>query len=305
MPRVTHPLGPIALGVASHVLAGMMPFLVATAIGRIGLVPATAWMYAIGALGLIIALTAGRWRRTFLHESLAVWRSEHRRRVVVGLIGFLIAGVSYYFGLSRSARVAEYVFLTRLDWLFQAAVAILLLREPWTRSGLLGGAIAMTGGLLLIGAGALGISGVTGALVYILASLAGYGSFTPITVARGKPGAATLMVWRHWVTTLGFAAWLGLQRPEAMPDGVSLLLCAGGATGIVTLFLLRFVALTALPLWVLSVQAPVQAMVAVGMTFALGGTLPATTYVALALIVAGEGLVAAGEARRAASLQPA
>jgi len=299
MVRATHSVGLIGLGAASHVLAGLLPFMVARAIGRLGLVPATTWMYGIGAVALLVALLVGRWRRTFVDESTAVWQSPHRWHLVLGLAGFLVAGVAYYFGLSRSPRVAEYVFLTRLDWLLQAAVAILILREPWTSQGLIGGVIALTGGLLLTWTSALGTSGLVAALVYIVASLAGYGGFKPITTWRGRAGAATLMVWRHWINTLGFAALLAMQPTVATPDGVGLLLCAVGAVAIITLFLLRFTALTALPLWVLSVQAPVQATVAIVMTFVTGGSLPAVTYLAIALVVVGEGFVAVGEARRA------
>jgi hypothetical protein len=57
---------------------------------------------------------------------------------------------------------------------------------------------------------------------------------------------------------------------------------------------------------VLSVQAPVQAMVAILMTYATGGTLPPQTMVAIGLVVAGEYFVAMGDLERKSSgRQPA
>ena len=72
------------------------------------------------------------------------------------LAGFLVAGVAFYVGLAGSSRVAEYVFLTRLDWIVQAPVAILVLREPWTGRGLAGAAVALAGGLLIVWTGVVG-----------------------------------------------------------------------------------------------------------------------------------------------------
>lgn len=297
-------IDPITLGLASHTLAGIFPFMAASAISRLGLIPATAWIYGIGALGLLAALVVGDWRRAFIAESTAMWQSAFRGRLILGLGGFLVAGVAYYSGLAHSPRVAEYVFITRLDWLLQAPVAILLLNEPWTRQGLVGGLVALTGGVMLAWTGALGTSGLVAALLYIAASLAGYGGVKPISAARGTRGAVTLMVWRHWINALGFAALLATQPAAAVPDGVGMLMAAAGSVAIILLFLLRFAALTRLPLWVLSVQAPVQAIVAILVTLATGSTLPLPTLTAIALVVAGEALVGASHARRFAADGP-
>ena len=296
---MTRSNGPISLGLASHVLAGLFPFLAATVISRLGLLPATAWIYGIGAVVLLAALGVGRWRRTFIAESRAVWTSPFRWPVVAGLAGFLIAGVAYYTGLARSPLVAEYVFITRLDWILQAPFAILVLRESWTRQGLAGGLIALTGGVMLSWTGSVGASGLTAAMIYIVASLAGYTGFKPVAAARGARGAVTLTVWRHWINAVGFAALVMVLGPRAaVHDTAGLWLAAAGAVVIFALFLLRFSALTGLPLWVLSVQAPVQAFVAILLTFLSGATLPVQTVIAIGLIVTGECLVALGEAQR-------
>jgi drug/metabolite transporter (DMT)-like permease len=295
-----HSVNPVGLGLASHVLAGLFPFLAATAISRLGLLPATAWIYGIGAVGLAASLALGRWRRAFIDESSTLWQSASRWIILAGLAGFLVAGVAYYAGLARSPVVAEYVFITRLDWILQAPFAILILREPWTRPGLAGGLIALTGGVMLSWTGSIGASGLGFALIYVLASLAGYTAFKPIAAARGAKGAVTLTVWRHWVNTLGFVVLAALQTSGVAPDNGGLLLAVAGAVAILALFLLRFTALTGLPLWVLSVQAPVQAFIAILMTFVMGATLPVSTVIAIGLVVSGECLVALGEARQVA-----
>jgi len=89
-----------------------------------------------------------------------------------------------------------------------------------------------------------------------------------------------------------------LQDPERLAAlearvGVNGGLMVAGLAGvlIVVLFFLRFVALTGLPLWVLSAQAPAQALIAVAVTVATGGTLPFSSLLAIVLIVAGEVLV--------------
>lgn len=288
------------LGLASHALAGIFPFIAAAAIARLGLVPATTLIYGIGAAGLVLSLTARRWRGIVAVETRALWRADVRWRFAGGLAGFLVAGVAYYVGLARSPRVAEYIFITRLDWILQAPVAILLLREPWTRAGLAGGAIALAGGVLLAWTGSIGPSGLIAALIYIVASLAGYACFTPLSAARGPRGAATLTAWRHWINTMGFVALLLTIGGSTAPiDATGFVLGVAGAVAIVLMFLLRFTALTGIPLWVLSVQAPVQASVAVLVTLLAGGTLPLATIVAIALVVVGEYVVAVSQMRRA------
>jgi drug/metabolite transporter (DMT)-like permease len=190
--------------------------------------------------------------------------------------------------------VAEYVFLTRLDWLVQAPVAIVLLKERWTARGLAGGALALSGGILLAWSGSMGSSGMAAALIYILASLVGYSFFKRLSATRGMRGAVALTVWRHWVNTAGFVllALFVTGLPASWPAG-GLLLAAAAGVILVVLFLLRFAALTGIPLWVLAVQAPTQALVAVLVTFATAGTLPALTLAAIVLIVAGEAIVTA------------
>src|SRR5690606_5289006 len=122
-----------------------------------------------------------RWRHLVDAETRALWRPAVRTGFVGGLAGFLVAGVAYYVGLTHSPRVAEYIFLTRLDWILQAPVAVLLLREPWTRKGVTGGAIALAGGVMLAWTGSIGSSGLMAAAIYVVASLAGYAWFTPLS----------------------------------------------------------------------------------------------------------------------------
>jgi len=296
------PVPAIGLGLSSHVLAGLSPFVMSAVIVRLGLIPGMALVYGIGAVGLVAALAWPRGRATVVAETRALWSPPLRRAFTGGLAGFLVAGVAYYVGLERSPRVAEYIFLTRLDWILQAPVAILLLREPWTGRGLAGGALALAGGIMLVWTGAFGPSGLAAALVYILASLAGYACFTPISASRGVRGAATLTVWRHWINALGFAFLLAaFGSGAAAPDASAWMLAGAGAVVIVVLFLLRFTALTGLPLWVLSVQAPVQAMVAVAASLLTGAALPLTTVAAISMIVIGEVIVTSSQVRRAAA----
>lgn len=297
------PTTTIGLGLSSHVLAGISPFVMSAVIVRLGLIPGMTLVYGIGAAALVAALAWPGWRGTVAAETRVLWAPPLRRAFAGGLAGFLVAGVAYYVGLERSPRVAEYIFLTRLDWILQAPVAILVLREPWTRGGIAGGTLALSGGIVLAWTGSIGPSGIVAALIYIVASLAGYAGFTPISAARGKRGAAALTVWRHWINTLGFLALLFLSSVESGAasafDASAIGLAGAGAAVIVLLFLLRFTALTGIPLWVLSVQAPVQALVAVGVTFLTGGDLPLTTITAIAMIVAGEAVVSASQMSQA------
>ncbi len=294
----------LTLGFLSHVLAGLSPFFVAGVIGRAGLLPGTALVYACGALLLGAALVLRTVSRPFLAETRAFAGPGMRQLVLGSLAGFLVAGVSYYHGLVESSRVAEYVFLTRLDWLVQAPVALLVLGEAWTRRALAGAALALGGGLILTWSGAIGADGLLFAAAYIVASLIGYLCAAPVTRARGLRGALTLTFWRHWTNTAGFVALaagagtLGTGTADATLTPATLALAATSGVVLIGLFLARFAALTRVPLWVLSAQAPVQALVAVGASLATEGWLPLTSGVAIALIVTGEWLVTARPARR-------
>ena len=263
------------------------------AISRLGLTTGTALIYLAGTVVITATLVHSRVRAVLATETVALIRNSATRRLfLLGLAGFLVAGVAYYVGLARTPRVAEYVFLTRLDWLVQAAVAIIWLREPWTGRGLAGGTLGLAGGLLLAWSGAFGPSGLTAAGIYVLASLAGYSCFTPLAAARGTHGALALTMWRHWVNTAGFLALaVVLTTPTSSPSPLGLALAAFGGLAIVVLFLLRFTALTGLPLWVLSAQAPTQALVAIAISLVTTGSLRATTLAGMALVVVGEVLV--------------
>jgi drug/metabolite transporter (DMT)-like permease len=283
-----------SFGIASHVLAGALPFVSSGTMRRLGLFQGVASLYAVGSIVLAVSLARGPVRSALARETRALLAGGHRTPFLLGLAGFAIAGVAYYVGLADSPQVAEYVFLTRLDWLVQAPVAILLLGEPWTRRGLTGGVLALAGGVLLTWTGSIGTSGIAAAGIYIAASLAGYSYFKRLSAARGSPGAVALTMWRHWVNTAGFtllAFAAGQPASGWTVDGLGLAALAGVL--IVILFLLRFMALTGIPLWVLAVQAPTQALVAIVVTLATGGSLPAPTLVAIGLVVAGEVLVTA------------
>jgi len=286
-------MSPAALGLASHVLAGLSPFVVAAVMSRIGLLPATASIYLVGLALLACVLAAPRLRRALVVETTALWHGPLRIVFLGSLAGFLVAGIAYYQGLMRSPRVAEYVFLTRLDWLVQAPVAMLLLKEPWSRAGVAGGIMALAGGLALASAGAIGVSGLAAAGVYIVASLVGYLCASPVTTARGFAGAASLTAWRHAVNTAGFVV-LALVAAPAWPlpdDPRTVGLIVLGGCVLLGLFLLRFASLTRLPLWVLSAQAPAQALVAVTASRVTEGPLPVSTMLAVLLIVIGEVIV--------------
>lgn len=292
-------LDPVVLGFASHLLAGALPFLSAGAIARLGLLPGTAALYLAGSAVIAAAVVAPRVRARLAAETGVFGRPASRTAFIAGLAGFLVAGVAYYVGLAHAVglgsatRVAEYIFLTRLDWLVQAAFAVVWLREPWTPAGLAGAALALAGGLVLAWAGAFGATGLVAATVYVLASLAGYSCFKRLAARRGPAAAVALTTWRHVVNTAGFvvlAATLGTAAPDGdIASGLALAAAAGVV--LVVLFLLRFTALTGVPLWVLSAQAPTQALVAIAVVLATTGALPSTTLLGVALVVAGEVMV--------------
>ena len=293
----------LALGFASHALAGLSPFIVAAVITRTGLLPGTALVYSLGTVCLVTLLVVpgarrlvDEWTRTFATPR---WRVAFAST----LAGFLIAGVAFYVGLSRSARVAEYVFLSRLDWIVQAPVAILILREPWTLRGLAGAAVALAGGILIVWSGAVGSSGLTAATVYIVASSAAYLGARRIAVAGGLAAAAVLTLWRHVANTVGFVV-LALAIAPAVPmriDAGTIALGMFSALVLLSLFLCRFAALTRVPLWVLSAQAPVQAVVALIASRLTEGRPSSATLVAVAMIAAGEVMVARAQARSSSS----
>lgn len=289
---------PVPLGFTSHLLAGVLPFITAAAIARLGLMPATASLYLAGSMTIGAALLNRRLRGWLHGETAWLLSAGARAPFALGLAGFVVAGVAYYIGLAGTIRVAEYIFLTRLDWLVQTVFALVWLREPWTPRGLAGAALALSGGLMLAWSSAFGTDGLVAAGIYIAASLAGYSCFKPLSVSRGVKGAVALTMWRHWINTIGFVG-LAIVRPGAGPsaDATGLLLAMIAGVVIVVLFLLRFTALTGLPLWVLSAQAPTQAVVAILVTLATSGTLPASSLLAIALIVAGEMMVVSARAR--------
>lgn len=285
---------------ASHALAGVSPFIVAAVIARTSLLPGTALVYGLGAVGLLLMLAVPRGRERLDAETRALLAPGRRGAFVMSLAGFLVAGIAFYVGLAGSPRVAEYVFLTRLDWVVQAPVAILVLREPWTRAGLAGAGLALAGGLLLVWNGAVGTSGLTAAGVYVAGSLAGYLGASRLARAGGLAASTTLTVWRHWVNTIGFVALALLLGPATMPRLAMSTVALGAVSALVLigLFLCRFAALTHLPLWVLSAQAPVQAVVALVASRLTEGTPSPTTLVAVAMIVGGEAVVATSQRQR-------
>lgn len=288
----------LALGFASHALAGLSPFIVAAVIARTSLLTGTALVYLLGTAGLLALLTVGPVRRRLWQSTRTLTSARWRTAFASSLAGFLVAGVAFYVGLASSPRVAEYVFLTRLDWIVQAPVAILVLREPWTWRGLGGAAIALAGGLLIVWTGAVGSSGLAAALVYVGASLAAYLGASRITKAEGLAGAATLTVWRHVVNTVGFVVLATVMR-SAVPmrlDAATLALGVVSALVLLGLFLCRFAALTRVPLWVLSAQAPVQAVVALLASRFTEGAPATATLVAVAMIICGEAVVASTQA---------
>jgi drug/metabolite transporter (DMT)-like permease len=288
------PASGLALGIASHALAGLSPFIVAAVIARTALLPGTALVYSLGTAGLAALLVLPRARRHVREWTPVLASPAWRGAFVSSLAGFLVAGVAFYIGLTRSSRVAEYVFLTRLDWIVQAPVAILVLREPWTGRGLAGAAVALAGGLLLVWTGAIGTSGLAAALVYVAASAVAYLGASPIARAGGLPAAIALTGWRHVVNTIGFvllAVTMGPSAAVSLTAGTVALgmLSAGVLLG---LFLCRFAALTRVPLWVLSAQAPVQAVVALVASRLTEGAPSAATLIAVVMIVSGELIVA-------------
>lgn len=291
--------GPAAFGFASHLLAGLLPFASAGAIARLGLMPGTAALYLAGATVIAAFLAVPRLRAAFSRETHALWLPAARAAFIGGLAGFLLAGVAYYVGLNRAAGaghtsgVAEYIFITRLDWAVQAAFAVLWLREPWKPTGLMGAVLALAGGVVLGWTGAFGVTGLVAAATYILASLAGYSCFKQLAADRGALGAGALTAWRHLVNTAGFVALAvasgGTTSDGAVISGLALAALAGVL--LVVLFMLRFTALTDVPLWVLSAQAPTQALVAIAVVLATTGTMAATTAIGIGCVVAGEILV--------------
>lgn len=287
----------LALGFASHLLAGVSPFLVAAIIARTSLLGGTALVYSLGTLSLSVALLLPRARHWLLAETRCLTRAPLRTAFLWSLAGFLMAGVAYYVGLTRSARVAEYVFLTRLDWVVQAPVAIVVLRERWTRGGLAGAGLALAGGLLIVWTGVIGTSGIAAAVCYVVASLAGYLGATRIARHGGLSAAAGLTVWRHGVNTLGFVmlALLMGQAGRGRFDIGTLSLGLLSAAVLIGMFFCRFVALTRLPLWVLSAQAPVQAIVALVASRLTEGATSTATLAAVAMIASGEVIVAASQ----------
>ena len=306
---VTRPLAPqtphgsstlgLALGFASHVLAGLSPFIVAAVIARTALLPGTALVYGLGTAALAALLILPRARRHLRKWTSVLASPPWRVAFASSLAGFLVAGVAFYVGLARSSRVAEYVFLTRLDWIVQAPVAILVLREPWTWMGLAGAVVALAGGVLIVWTGAVGTSGLASAMVYVVASLVAYLGASRIARAGGLPAAVALTGWRHVVNTLGFAALAIAMGPSGSlsPSAGTIALGTLSACVLLGLFLCRFAALTLVPLWVLSAQAPVQAVVALVASRLTEGAPSAATLAAVALIACGELVVAMSQRR--------
>jgi hypothetical protein len=135
------------------------------------------------------------------------------------------------------------------------------------------------------------------AACYVVASLAGYLGATRIARAAGRDGAIALTVWRHWVNTAGFVVLALVLAPSATVRLEPSTLAIGLLSAVVLLglFVTRFTALTRLPLWVLSAQAPVQALVALVVSRLVEGRIPGVTLIAVAMVVCGECLLAVSQ----------
>ena len=106
----------------------------------------------------------------------------------------------------------------------------------------------------------------------------------------GTRGATALAVWRHLVNTAGFVALTIVmgQATRVRFDADTMAIGIVSASVLLGMFLCRFAALTRLPLWVLSAQAPVQAVVALVASRISEGMPSALTILAVTMIVAGE-----------------
>lgn len=284
-------------GIFSHFAAAFFPFVAGALLSQLGVFSASSLFYVMGVgILLCVVLVSSKLRLEVASILILLVRGEWPWRFSVALLCFAIAGAGYYLGLEKAAVKLEYIYLTRLDFVLQIPVGILVLRERPNLWGLCGAAIAAIGGAIIAYKGAFGPSGLEWAFLYVVASIGAYTLITPVLKERPSYTPFAVVAMRTLLLTAVFAAMVPLHEQWRTPENWTTwltVLCA--AALLIGMFLLRFAALRRIQLWVFSALAPLQAFGATLIAASLGNLPGWISAFGIFLIVSGELLVSLGE----------
>ena len=285
-----------SLGVASHLLSAMFPFLAADSVRRLGVSEASFVFYLVGA-AILAALLAGRtWRAEILSAFALLLR---RRCFLISIGAFAGAAICYYRGLESSSNTLEFVYLSRLDWAVQIPAAVVFLRQQWEWKPLLFSAVAALGAMCVGSLGSTGADAAWWACGYVVFSAAAYIMIVPVLEDRSVSQVGVLAVRTCFITLLLGAMCVGEWDSGRIALDSAQLWAALFSGGVLTaIFWTRFAALSRIPLWLFSGLAPLQAGTAFLVAVLRGEPPGLAAGAGIALILLGEIGVALFASRR-------
>ncbi|NMC63646.1 MAG: EamA family transporter [SAR324 cluster bacterium] len=276
------------LAVASHLLSAVFPFVAATSLQQMGVLKASFLFYCIATV-FVVFFT---YKRVGIKE---LYRALERNRSFLWAITFFVGGaIAYYGGLASTKNVLAFVLLSRLDWVMQIPVAIVLLREKARPLAVVAAILACCGAVLVGWTSRIDVDTAVWALIYVGLSVVAYTLTKPLL--RTELSADSVLALRAYGVTLILGIMnacsvqgLGGNAFEVTPSAI----LAG--VMLATLFATRFSAISSIPLWRFAAYAPIQAFVAVLISTWLGQAASFLVIMGMLLIAVGEGLVAIEE----------
>ena len=128
----------------------------------------------------------------------------YARLALFGLLGVAINQLLFLHGLSRTTATAAAILVTSIP-IFTAAFAVMLGVESLTGRRIAGGALALTGVLILLGAGLPNLSAAAGTSftgnLMVVANSVSYGLY--LVLARSMTARMDALTMTAWVFTFG------------------------------------------------------------------------------------------------------
>ena len=291
----------VLLAVFSHLCASFFPFAAKGVISSLGYFSAVLVFYLIGSMVCLAVVFIRAPRRLEAKQALsALVRLWSVKVIVLTAVGSALA---YYAGLYATSDLAAYIFATRLDWILQLIVGVTLMREGFSRFGMLGAFLAICGGLLLAWE-RLSAEVLLAAAIYVLFTVVSH-SYARRVLAKGIVTAFGLLLLRNLTVSFGLLVWWAVSFFLALTSsaGISaplpafeLWLAIGAGLLLLSLFWLRFAALERVPIWLYAAFAPIQPLMTVVFLFLLSEVVfSPVLFVGILLVVLGELLCALAE----------